>query len=209
MENEDQVQGQVFVTPTVIAINVIVFVVMVLNSVPVFEPAGNDLIRWGADFGPLTTNGEWWRILTAVFVHVGLMHLLVNMAILLNIGLFTERLFGNGGFTLLYLLSGLGASLASLVWRPEMVSAGASGAILGLYGGLLGFLMLHRQVIPSEVLRPIMKSALFFLGFNLIYGLAKSEVDMAAHVGGFATGFCVGCALALTNKLRGKAAIGI
>ena len=62
----------------------------------------------------MTTHGEWWRILTAVFVHVGLMHLLVNMAILLNIGLFTERLFGNGGFTALYLLSGLGGSVASL-----------------------------------------------------------------------------------------------
>ena len=74
-------------------------------------------------------------ILTVVFVHVGLMHLLVNMAILLNIGLFTEQLFGNGGFTVLYLLSGLGGSLTSLAWRPLTVSAGASGAILGLYGG--------------------------------------------------------------------------
>jgi rhomboid protease GluP len=208
VENEDQVQGQsfgealaaatpvVYVTPTVIAINVIVFVVMVVSGVPVFEPTGDHLIRWGADFGPLTTHGEWWRIVTAAFVHVGLVHLLMNMAILLNIGLFTERLFGNGGFTVLYLLSGLGGSLASLAWRPFTVSAGASGAIFGLYGGLLGFLVLHRQVIPNEVLRPLMKSALIFLGYNLIYGLAKSEVDMAAHLGGLATGFCVGCALA-------------
>ena len=208
MENEDEVQGQgfaealaaatpaVFVTPTVIAINVIVFVVMVVSGVPVFEPTGDQLIRWGADFGPLTTHGEWWRILTATFVHVGLMHVLVNMVILLNIGMFTERLFGNGGFAVLYLLSGLGGSLASLAWRPFTVSAGASGAIFGVYGGLLGFLILHRQIVPGEVLRPLMKSALIFLGYNLIYGLAKSEVDVAAHLGGLATGFCVGCALA-------------
>ena len=199
MDDQGAIQGQefsqallestpaAFVTPTLIAINAIVFALMVVNGVPMFDPSVDNLIRWGADFGPLTMHGEWWRILTAMFVHVGLVHLLMNMAILWNIGMFTERIFGNRGFTLLYLLAGLGGSLASLAWRPLTVSAGASGAIFGLYGGLLALLMRHRQIIPQEVLRPLLKGALVFLGYNLIYGLARSEIDMAAHLGGLAT----------------------
>jgi len=185
-----------FVTPTLIAINAIVFALMVVKGVPIFDPGADDLIRWGADFGPLTKHGEWWRTLTAVFVHVGLLHLFMNMVILGNIGIFTEQIFGNRGFTMLYLLAGLGGSLASLAWRPFTVSAGASGAIFGLYGGLLGLLLLRRQIIPQEVLRPLLRGALVFLGYNLIYGLARAEVDLAAHFGGLVTGFLVGCVLA-------------
>src|SRR5262249_39811156 len=82
-------------------------------------------------------------------------------------------------------------SAASLTWHPSSVSAGASGAIFGLYGALLGFLLRHRGVIPAESLVSLRKGALTFIGYNLLYGL-RPGVDMAAHLGGLATGFLLG-----------------
>jgi rhomboid protease GluP len=187
---------KVFVTPILIAINVAVFVAMAIKGVSIMDPTIDSLIRWGADFGPLTTHGQWWRLLTSAFLHIGIIHILMNMYILFLIGMFVERLFGNLAFAVLYLLAGIGGNLVSVAWQPFTVAAGASGAIFGVYGGLLGFLLLQRHAIPSKSVTSLFKGAAIFLGYNLIYGAAKSHVDMAAHLGGFASGFLVGCALA-------------
>src|SRR5262249_16023622 len=101
------------------------------------------------------------------------------------------ELAGRGSFVVLYLVCGLGGSAASLAWHPSIVSAGASGAIFGLYGALLGFLVRHRGSIPAESLASLRKGALTFIGYNLLYGL-RPGVDKARHVGGLATGFVVG-----------------
>jgi len=122
---------RVFVTWVLIAINLAVFVLMVIRGVGLMDPSIDSLLKWGADFGPLTTHGQWWRMLTSTFVHVGILHIAMNMYILLVSGPFVERLYGNVGFAVLYLLSGLGGSLVSLAWHPMLVSAGASGAIFG------------------------------------------------------------------------------
>lgn len=186
----------VFVTPLIILANAIVFVLMLTHGVSFMDPTIQNLIDWGADYGPLTTNGEWWRSLTSTFVHIGIIHILMNMYVLYSIGKFTERLFGNFGFTVLYLLAGIGGSLASLCFHPHTVSAGASGAIFGLYGGLLAFLLLHRHTVPPETLKSLASSTGTFLLYNIVYGLMREGTDMAAHAGGLLAGFLVGLLLA-------------
>lgn len=178
-------------TIVLIALNVLVFLMMVLRGVPVFNPRAESVLRWGADYGPLTLHGQWWRMVVSTFLHFGLIHLLFNMFVLLNIGLFMEGLAGRVPFVVLYLVCGLGGSAASLAWHPSIVSAGASGAIFGLYGALLGFLVRHHGSIPAESLASLRKGALTFVGYNLLYGL-RPGVDMAAHLGGLATGFALG-----------------
>jgi rhomboid protease GluP len=183
------------ITPILIAINVAVFAAMLASGFSFTNPSAQSFLRWGADFGPSTTHGQWWRIVTAAFVHGSFVHLLMNMLILLSIGLFTERLFGRVGFIVLYLFAGIGGNLVSLAWKPFTVSMGASGAIFGLYGGLLALLLLHRNTVPRPRIIAIAKSAAIFIAINLVYGLSQSNVDVAAHLGGLAAGFLLGCGL--------------
>jgi membrane associated rhomboid family serine protease len=190
----------VFVTPTIMLLNALVFVLMLATGVSLMEPNSASLVQWGADFGPLTTNGEWWRMIASAFVHIGPIHILMNMWVLYDIGKFTERLFGHLGFTVMYMLAALGSSLCSLYWHPQIVSAGASGAIFGLYGGLLAFLLLQRHTIPAETLKSLTNSTGTFVVYNVIFGYVSQGTDVAAHAGGLLTGFFVG--LLLTQSLH-------
>jgi rhomboid protease GluP len=185
-------QGSEAITFSLIAVNVLVFIVMLANGAGFWEPTAQQVLKWGADYGPLTLNGQWWRIFASVFVHLGLMHIVLNMFVLLSIGPFMERLSGGTAYLLLYIVSGIGGAAASLIWHPFLVSCGASGAIFGLYGGLLAYLLRYRSTIPNESLTSLLKGATIFIGYNLIYGLAKPEVDLAAHLGGLAAGFVAG-----------------
>ncbi len=179
------------VTIILIALNVLVYLLMVFRGVSAFNPAADSVLKWGADYGPLTLHGQWWRMLVSTFLHFGMIHLLFNMYVLFSIGLFMESLAGRVPFVVLYLVCGLGGSAASLAWHPSVVSAGASGAIFGLYGALLGFLLRHRGWIPAESLASLRKGALTFIGYNLLFG-HRPGVDMSAHLGGLATGFLLG-----------------
>jgi rhomboid protease GluP len=192
------------VTRLIILANVAVFVVMVLAGVSLTGPTSRDLVNWGADFGPLTLNGQWWRVVACMFLHIGIIHIAFNMYALYGIGELLERLLGKFGFAVLYLLSGVGGSLASLYWNPHVVSAGASGAIFGLYGGLIAFLLVHRHVIPAAALKPLASSAGGFVLFNMVFGAAVPGIDMSAHIGGLAAGVIVG--LALTQSMIGATA---
>src|ERR1700689_3094817 len=110
------------ITPILIAINLAVFAAMLASGFSFTNPKAESFLSWGADFGPLTTHGQWWRLVTAAFVHGSFLHLLMNMLILLSIGMFTERLFGRVGFIVLYLSAGIGGNLASLTLHPFTVS---------------------------------------------------------------------------------------
>ena len=191
------------VTPTLVVINVLVFVAMCVSGVSIFEPKIADLIRWGADFGPLTKDGQWWRIITSTFVHIGLIHVAMNMFVLWTAGRVIERLFGSVPFAVLYLVAGLGGSLASLAWQPFIVSAGASGAVFGLFGGLVGFLVLQRKKVPAAQVAALAKYAGTFIAYNLVYGFARTGLDIAAHLGGLGTGFLVGMALTVPASVPG------
>jgi rhomboid protease GluP len=180
------------VTPLLIGVNVAVFVGMVALGASALKPESAQLLRWGANFGPQTLSGEWWRVVTSMFVHIGAMHLGLNMWCLWNLGQLAERMFGNKTFLLLYLFSGLGGSMASLAWDPTIVSAGASGAIFGVAGGLAGFWYFGKFTLPKEVVRRDLNSILSFVGYNLVIGFALGFVDNAAHLGGLVTGCILG-----------------
>ncbi|WP_257306912.1 rhomboid family intramembrane serine protease [Geothrix campi] len=192
-----------WVTVTLLGLNVALFIGMAATGAGILSPGIQDLTAWGANVGPLTAGGQWWRLLTSMFLHIGIIHLVFNMVVLFGIGCLVERLVGNAGFALVYLLAGLCGSLASIAWDPDVVSAGASGAIFGLYGVLLGFLLRDRQSIPKEVLKHTAKNALIFLGYNLVFGLAKAGIDVAAHLGGLLGGFICGYAIALPPTAEG------
>jgi rhomboid protease GluP len=180
------------VTLAIIALNVLVYLVMVIKGVSWIEPTADSVLAWGADYGPRTLDGQWWRMFVSLFLHFGIIHLAFNMWVLANIGPFMESLSGRISYMILYIVSGLGGGAASLAWHPTTVSAGASGAIFGLYGALLAFLLRHRKTIAPEALKSLRKGALVFVGYNLLFGLARPEVDMAAHLGGLCSGFLLG-----------------
>ncbi len=186
---------RVFVTPAIVVVNVVIFLAMVAWGANFFWPDGESMIAWGANFGPKTANGQWWRLLTCMFLHFGVVHLAFNMWVLWDAGQLVERLVGNVGFLLMYLIAGLAGSLASVYWNPHVISAGASGAVFGVFGALLGFLLWRRDSIPLETFKGLRNSALTFLVFNLILGMQVKGIDLAAHVGGLVAGFVCGTAM--------------
>lgn len=191
-----------FVARTLIALNIVIFLVMLLNNVSPMQPSIDSLIRWGADYGPKTvTGGQWWRLLTSMFLHIGIIHIAFNMFVFWQIGPFVERLLGNVGFTIVYFVSGIAGAFVSVAWNPYIVSAGASGAIFGLYGALLGFLCIRRDSIPADVLSPLMRNALIFIGYNVVYGMLRTGTDVAAHLGGLGSGFICGLCLSVPLTL--------
>lgn len=183
-----------WLTRVLIGACVLIYVAMAATSGDFVSLPTPVLHAWGGNFAPSVADGEFWRPVTAIFLHAGLIHLGFNMYVLSMIGPFIERLFGRTTYALLYLLAGLAGSLASLAWHPATVGIGASGAIFGLYGALLGFLFVRRHVIPPEVLNPLLQNGLYFLGINLVLGFAIPNVDVAAHLGGAAGGFLGGLA---------------
>jgi rhomboid protease GluP len=193
-------------TNLLIAANVAVFVIMGFLGAGWLETASMDpYVRFVANNGGATTAGEWWRLITAMFVHYGLLHLALNMWALFQIGHFVERLLGRALFTLAYFASGIIGSLGTIVWHGDKVwSAGASGAVFGVYGMLLGYLWRGKHGMPRSVLQPMMKSTLTFAGYNLVFGAVYPQIDNVAHVGGFLGGILLGwiCALPLERDVR-------
>jgi rhomboid protease GluP len=185
-----------YVTPSIIAINVAVFIVMWAAGADLFNPSSAIAIRFGSNFGPLTWTGEEWRLLTSAFLHFGIIHITLNMYALFQGGALVERLYGSSRFALIYLLAAIAGSVASGWWNPLRNSAGASGAIFGVYGALLAFLAIRRADIPPSMLKRISSSALLFCLYSLVYGWAHPFIDNACHVGGLLAGFLSGVILA-------------
>jgi rhomboid protease GluP len=129
-----------YFTPIIINVNILVFVGMVITGVDIMLPDSQSLIDWGANFRPVTLEGQWWRLVTSTFLHIGIIHLLMNMYALMYIGLLLEPQLGKTRFFSAYMLTGIAGSAASLYWHDLTVSAGASGAIFGMYGVFLAML---------------------------------------------------------------------
>lgn len=185
-------------TLALIAANVLAFAAMVAQFGTKFMAAPDVpmLLKSGADYAPLATTTEPWRVLTSMFVHVGTVHILMNMAVLFDIGRAVEAAFGRARFLTLYFLAGVTGACASLAWKPNLVSAGASGAIFGVVGGMVALAWLRRDVVPPEYFRKHMKSLLAFVGYNVFYGLLLPNIDNAAHMGGLAAGLVAGLGFA-------------
>jgi rhomboid protease GluP len=186
---------RVVVTPTLLAANVAVFLIIAASDKQILTFNADTLLRWGASYGPDVTRGEWWRLMTAVFLHGGLLHLASNMFVLLMIGSVTERLLGSAAFAVLYAIAGLGGSLASEWWNPVTVGVGASGAIFGLYGGLFAFLLRRHPTLPAPVVRSLRSGALVAVLYNIVFGFTQEHIDNAGHLGGLVAGFVAGLAL--------------
>ena len=172
-------------------------------------PDGESLLQWGANFRALTLNGEYWRLFTSTFVHIGISHLLMNMYALIYIGLLLEPYLGKARFLSAYLIAGISGSVASVFWHDLTISAGASGAIFGMYGVFVA--LLTTKLIEKSARKSLLISIGIFVAYNLLNGL-KGGVDNAAHIGGLLSGLIVGYAfypsLVSTQKALKPIAIG-
>lgn len=178
-----------------IAANLAIFAAMLLNGAGLWHSPNGVQLAWGANFGPATQDGEWWRLVTAMFLHFGVVHLGLNMWALWDGGQWVERMFGSRRFVLIYFAAGLAGNLLSLVTHVgRAVSGGASGAIFGIYGALLGYLWLERDNIQVREFRWLFWGALGFSGATIFFGLIVPGIDNSAHIGGFVTGaLMAGC----------------
>ena len=176
-------------TPILLLLNIAIFAVMVLSGVDFMQPSGEDLVWWGANYTVFTRAGQPWRLLTACFLHIGVIHLAVNMMSLRYLGMQVEPLLGSWRFLVAYLITGLTGSLGSLWWHDVAVSAGASGAIFGIEGVLLALVMTN--IYTDQVRKALLKSTLSVVGINLLIGMSIGA-DNAAHIGGLLGGMVCG-----------------
>lgn len=183
-----------------ILVNVLLFAFELTRGVSALNPAGTDMIAWGANVAALTLTGDAWRLFTSMFLHIGLLHIFFNMYMLYVFGPLVEDRFGSTRFALVYLLSGLFGSLVSALWHADgshtVVAAGASGALMGISGAYVGHWLVAkaRNAAHEELnLRPLMQT----IAINLVLGYFIPGVDNACHVGGLVSGVVLGVAFAL------------
>ncbi len=186
--------GRPLATYVLIAICTAVFV-FELKKGAGFDTMSADLAKQlGANYGPLTLTGQWWRLLTAMFLHFGFFHILMNMFCLWALGSLAERLMGRAAFLLLYFTTGIAGGLLSVAVHPQLVSAGASGAVFGLAGGLITYLWMKKAPIDFSIAKKELTSLGIFVGYNFIYSL-KPGIDIMAHLGGLLSGLALAALL--------------
>ena len=186
---------KIVVTPLLIFLCIIVFIAMYIlgnGSEDTYT-----LLLFGANFRVLVQEGEIWRLLTSTFLHIGIIHLLVNMYSLYIIGKQLESLLGKFKFLLVYLGSGILGSLLSVVVHTS-ISAGASGAIFGLLGSLLYF-GYHYRLYLGNVLRT---QVIPVIVINLLIGFMIPGIDNFAHIGGLVGGYLLTMALGVPGKSK-------
>lgn len=187
-------------TYTFIFINVLVYLFSSFSSQSVMDMDLEVLVDMGALYGPLTVlNTEWWRLGSAMFLHGGLTHLLMNMFSLYLVGRGAELYLDKKSYISIYLFSGLVGGLLSLYVHPQSVGVGASGAIFGLFGALAGFFLANKYRISSHT-KAFMKDFTIIIGINLVIGLSIESIDMTAHIGGLIIGGLGGFILSKNPK---------
>lgn len=180
---------QIWGTQLLIATNLLVFLAMLADGAGFWHSPNGIQLAWGANFGPATQDGQWWRLGSAMFLHFGVIHLALNMWSLWDAGQLVERMYGHFRFICIYFISGLFGNLASLVIQGNIaVSGGASGAIFGIYGALLVFLWLARSEVTSHEFRWLFWGALAFAIITIVLGFIIPGIDNSAHIGGFISG---------------------
>ena len=186
-------------TTILVGINVAVLLGMVVTGGISGTFSGPNLVRWGANVGPYTYGGDYWRLIMAGFIHGSVMHIAFNMWCLWSLGQLCEKLFGTWITVGVYLLTGVGGAMLSIFWNPNQFEVGASGAIFGLCGATLSGIKFGHVYLSEWQKRSIMSSLVFFAGFNLYLGYAMPGVDNVCHIGGFLTGLIFGVPLATAN----------
>jgi membrane associated rhomboid family serine protease len=167
------------------ALNIAVFLLMALAGGSGNEPT---LMAFGVKSNPEIVRGQWWRFVTPIFIHIGLLHLFFNSYALWIVGPQVEKLYGGERFVILYMLTGVAGVYGSYAYHPYTISAGASGAIFGLFGVLLVFGLRYRSAIPPSFSRAVGTGVLPVIVINLIIGFTIPAIDNSAHIGGLLAG---------------------
>lgn len=189
MNNLSQAIKQSPVTSILIAICILVFLGMTITG---GSTNTNVLVAWGAKFTPLIRQGQWWRLISAGFIHIGFQHLLINVVSLYFIGMYIENIMGHYQMLLIYLVSVLTGNLVSAVWVPTSISAGASTGIFGLFGA---FILLGVAYRDNQAIRLLARQFLILVAFNIVADLLMPGVDLAGHLGGLIGGFLMAAIL--------------
>lgn len=176
-------------TIALVAVNGIAFVATAVASGELWDFDAERLVSFGAIDGQRVALGEWWRLLTGTFLHGGLLHLASNMISLWVLGRVVESALGSRLFPLVYAVAGLAGALASLAWNPTVTSVGASGAILGLFGAIVGLVLAARRRMGESAFRAQLLRMGQLLLLNVIVWMNIPNVDHAAHAGGLVAGF--------------------
>lgn len=186
--------GKPFITYILLALNVLIFLLLELNG---GSTSTETLIKYGAKFNPAIMDGEWWRIASSMFLHIGLLHIFMNMLALYYLGTPVEKIYGSTRFLIIYMLAGIGGGLASFAFTSN-VSAGASGALFGLFGALLFFGIMNQKLF----FQTMGKGIIVIIGINLVFGFLVPQVDNSAHIGGLITGFIASIIVFLPRKKK-------
>jgi len=172
-------------TKVFLVANIIVFLLMAFAGGTTNEPT---LMAFGVKSNAQIDQGQVWRFVTPIFIHIGLLHLLFNSYALWIVGPQVEKLYGSAGFVILYLLTGVAGVVGSYLYHPYSISAGASGAIFGLFGVLLVFGIRYRKSIPPDFKRAVGTGVLPVIVINLIIGFMIPAIDNSAHISGLLAG---------------------
>jgi len=199
-------QKNYFFTPILIYANVIVFILMLLFGMNMISPSIETLIKWGGNIRYLTINGQLWRLFTCIFLHGGILHLIFNIYALLYVGSILEKVIGKNKYIFAYMVSGIAASISSLMIYENVVSVGASGAIFGLFGVLIPLLSSKKTNFPDISVDKLLLNVSIFVSYNIVAGFSKSGIDNAAHIGGLFTGVIIGILYSMIalEKIRPK-----
>jgi rhomboid protease GluP len=195
-----------WVTWALIAANVAMFGIEIVSGVDPIQPLVKDMIHLGADFGPYTIGKhEWWRVVTSMFLHYGVLHIAMNMICLAQ-GRVVEKIYGPAGFAAIYFVSGLLGGVGSLARGGFLVSAGASGAVFGVFGAFAAFLLRSRDTADKAEWSKAAQRLGTFIAINLVIGFQSKGIDITAHVVGLITGFLAGLAV---PKIKALPTFGI
>jgi len=172
-----------YITYSLILVNLTVFLLMTLlgGSTKIAN-----LVLFGAKVNSLIEAGQYWRLVTSMFIHIGFTHLLFNTYALFVLGIFSERMYGHGKFLVIYIFSGIIGALFSFIFSPK-ISAGASGAIFGLLGSILVYGWQKRFFWRSGLIYNIF----IILAINMAFGIITPGIDNFAHFGGFIGGIII------------------
>jgi rhomboid protease GluP len=189
-------ESSITLTQVIFGANIAVFLATALASGSAINISGEVNFHYGANFGPYTLSGEWWRLLTYMFLHGGAMHIFFNMWCLWDLGRLCESLYGRWTFAAVYLITGVAGGLASIAWNPRVLSVGASGAIFGLAGALIASFYLGEFSLPRVAISGTLRSLVIFAVFNLGFGQLFGGIDNACHIGGLVSGLALGALIA-------------
>jgi len=170
-------------------------------------------VLWGANWGPLTLSGDYWRLVTAGFLHGNIIHIATNMWCLWSLGPICERFFGKWQTVAIYLLTGVGGALLSIAYNPERMEVGASGAVFGIVGALIVGLKFGDFSLSEGHRKAILSSVISFAVINFILGFGITgfggNIDNLCHLGGFVSGLIVGLPLAAFARKNVVLQIGV